>query len=438
MPTRKRLSMDALLATCREQFKRITDPRSGEVRFSLPDALMAGLALYILKDSSLLAFHRRVETDNFSSVFGIEQLPSDTQLREILDAVDPALLGRAYRALFAELQRGKVLDSMRYLEEGWLLSLDGVEYFSSHKVHCAKCLERKPRGKVEPEYYHQMLAAVIVHPEKKQVLPLRPEPIQRTDGTQKNDCERNAGVRFLQRFRKEHPHLKVVVVEDGLSSNGPHIRELKATGCHFILGAKDGDHASLQRQLNEACQNGTARTKTITMDKPERTGTFVWCNGLRLNDSHPDLLINYLRYFEEGPKGKTREFAWVTDIRLSEGNVERIMRSGRARWRIENETFNTLKNQGYHFEHNFGHGKENLGIVFAFLMMLAFFLDQIQELTNRVFQAGLQAKGCKRDFWEQQRGLWHHHQVESMEEIYAALAYGIHRPPLRTRILNSS
>ena len=69
------------------------------------------------------------------------------------------------------------------------------------------------------------------------------------------------------------------------------------------------------------------------------------------------------------------------------------MQGGRTRWHIENDTFNTLKNQGYQFDHNFGHGKQNLSVVLAFLMFTAFLIDQIQEFACKHFQAALKTVG---------------------------------------------
>jgi hypothetical protein len=115
---------------------------------------------------------------------------------------------------------------------------------------------------------------------------------------------------------------------------------------------------------------------------------------------------------------------------VTEGNVSKIMRGGRARWRIENETFNTLKNQGYQFEHNFGHGKKNLSVVFAMLMMLAFLVDQVQQLACRLFQAVWAKLGSKRSLWEQMRALFFGYRFDSMEDIFKALLYGFKRERL--------
>src|SRR5439155_8518544 len=144
-----------------------------------------------------------------------------------------------------------------FLEGCYLIALDGVEYFRSQKVHCERCLTRQHQnGTVS--YYHQLLAAAIVHPDFPEVIPLAPEPIQRQDGQSKNDCERNAARRWLKRFRREHPHLPVIITEDGLSSNAPPIRDLEAARCHYILGVKRGDHEHLFEQVRQRLEANAA------------------------------------------------------------------------------------------------------------------------------------------------------------------------------------
>lgn len=231
---RRHLHFDALIQLARRRFDKLPEKRRSPT-FSLTDTLMAGLALFSLKDSSLLAFQRRTEKDhNLRSVFGLKAIPCDTQMRTILDEVGPEQVRPLFKDIFREVQRGKVLEDYVYLEGCYLIALDGVEHFNSEKIHCDHCMTRKHQnGKVS--YYHQMLGAVIVHPDFPEVIPLAPEPIQRGDGQQKNDCERNASRRWLRRFRKEHPHLPVIITEDALSSNGPHVLDLKAGRFHFIL-----------------------------------------------------------------------------------------------------------------------------------------------------------------------------------------------------------
>ena len=219
---RKDLSADALFRSLRSHFGSLPDPRSGEVEIPLDDALMSAFAMFSLKDPSLLAFddRRRDPNDNFRSIYGISRVPSDSQMRAVLDPVDPAGLRAPFREIFRRLQRGKALKRFVYLDGHYLVSLDGTTYFSSAKIHCPSCLVKQHRnGNIT--YSHQLLGATLVHPDLKEVIPLAPEPIIQQDGQAKNDCERNATRRWLKRFRQEHPHLPVIVVEDALAPTPP-------------------------------------------------------------------------------------------------------------------------------------------------------------------------------------------------------------------------
>jgi hypothetical protein len=124
----------------------------------------------------------------------------------------------------------------------------------------------------------------------------------------------------------------------------------------------------------------------------------------------------------------------VTDLTLAADNVRQVARGGRTRWRIENETFNTLKNQGDHFEHNYGHGYQHLAVVFAWLMMLAFLIDQVQQVCNPLFQQAWQKEGTKCALWEAVRHLFASFEVSSMAEIYEGIAFGYRRPTLKALI----
>jgi hypothetical protein len=149
-------------------------------------------------------------------------------------------------------------------------------------------------------------------------------------------------------------------------------------------------------------------------------------NDLPLNQSHADVRVHFLEYWEIGA-AQVQHFSWVTDVRVSTRNVYTLMRGGRARWKIENETFNTLKNQGYNFEHTYGHGTQNLSVVFATIMMLAFLVDQTQQLCCALFRAVWAKLGSKRLLWERMRALFYSYHLESMRELWEALWYGYER-----------
>ena len=287
----------------------------------------------------------------------------------------------------------------------------------------------------EVSYYHQMLGAVIVHPDFSEVIPLAPEPIQRQDGHNKNDCERNAARRWLQAFRKDHPHLPIIVVEDALSSNAPHIRDLRTAGAHFILGVKEADHKHLFEQFYEQLEAGKVEELEEIDPRTRATCSYMFVNGLTLNEANEDVKVNFLQYMEMDETGKVlRKWTWVVEVELTKDNVRMVMLGGRARWHVENETFETLKNQGYHFEHNYGHGNKNLCVVLAMLMMAAFMIDQVQQRCNKLFGEARAKAGSKRTLWERIRHLFYCFEVGSMREIYEAIAFGYERAELRELI----
>ena len=418
----KYLCADALFRLLHENFACIADDGADDVEIPLDDALMSAFAMLSLKAPSLLSFDKQRAEGNLQTIYGIDRVPCDTRMRERLDPVAPESLRHSFQLVFRQLQRGKALEPLVFLEGHYLVALDGTEYFSSKTIHCASCLHKEHRnGSIT--YCHQMLGAAIIHPDFREVIPLMPEPIVKQDGTQKNDCERNAAKRFISKLRQDHPHLPFIITEDALSSNAPHIETLHDYGCHYILGVKEGDHTSLFTQVQAAEEAGHVPYYERHDRAAEVVHEFRFVNDLPLNGSRGDVRVNFIEYWERGP-AQVQHVSWVTDLRVSKRNVYKLMRGGRARWKIENETFNTLKNQGYHFEHNYGHGEQNLSVVFAMLMMLAFLVDQTQQLCCALFRAVWAKFGSKRLLWERMRALFYDYCLHSMRELLEALYVG--------------
>nr|WP_320010304.1 transposase [uncultured Desulfobulbus sp.] len=422
----KTLHVDALIQAIKADFGKLTDHRAQNAKIALDDAIMSAFAVFHLKDQSLLAFdeRRRREPENLHTVYGVIGIPCDSQMRAILDEVDPDYLRPAFRTVFRRLQRGKKLESMTLLGGHYLLSGDGTGFYSSTKVASSYCLKKTRRNGTEL-YYQQMYAAALVHPDWRELIPFFPEMIFRQDGSAKNDCERNAARRFFEALRREHPHLKLIVTEDALSSNAPHIEDLQRLNLRFILGVKPGDHQFLFSLVDDAiAKEKVTELQQVDSNDPVKIHFFCFINQVPLNQSRQDLLVNFLEYWQVDKNNKVTRFSWVTDLTITPENVEEVMRAGRARWKIENETFNTLKPQGYNLEHNYGLGKKHLSAVFAILMMLAFLVDQVQQMRCHLFQAALKELGSKRALWEMMRNYFRIFRVDSMETIFRVLVYG--------------
>ncbi len=234
------------------------------------------------------------------------------------------------------------------------------------------------------------------------------------------------------------------MVEDGLASNAPHIADLKALQMRYLLGAKTGGHAHLFKQVVTAGDTAgdEGRIDTVKVMDSKRPSVVhsetQYVADLALNASNLEVRVNFLQHFEYGnehdDKGRgkvTKRFSWVTDIDLDRSSLLKFVRGGRSRWRIENETFNTLKNQGYHFEHNYGHGKENLSTVLMLIMFLAFTVDQVQQACCPLFAAVLEKLKSRRSLWDNLRSHVRHFVFGSFRALWQAILTGsmVGRPP---------
>jgi hypothetical protein len=302
---------------------------------------MSGFAMMFFQDPSLLAFQQRmqdsIELNNLTTFFGVSNIPKDTQMRHALDCVPPQAIEAVFSVFFNKLQRGKQLTHYQFIDDMYLIPIDGSEYFSSEKIHCAGCLvTQSKKGKLR--YHHQILQPAIVHPDKKQVLPLAPEQISNWDGTTKQDCEINAGKRCIKKIRKAHPKLKIIITGDSLYSKQPFIDELKKVQMSFILAAKPKDHKVLFQWVNELFQLGEGGDLEST-DSKGRRHCYQWINTVPLNGTKDVDDVNFFQYQIISKDNKiTYRNSWVTDLTIDQNNVAILVKGGRARWKIENET----------------------------------------------------------------------------------------------------
>ena len=261
MMYRKKLSTDGMFNILRNSFGKVSDPRSSKANISAQDALTMALAVFVFKFDSLNAFYEQLKNPSghlkksLGKLFKIKNMSSPTRLKEIIDKLDHKEVLDSFKDIFREAQRGKMLEPFVFLNGHYLVAGDGTQYFESKKIHCKRCLVKKRKSGTS--YSHQMYAGCLIHPNIKQVIPFAPEPIQNEDGNTKNDCERNASGRFLERLRRDHPKMKFIITEDGLASNAPHIRKIQSLGMKFILGAKPKDHKFLYRYV-DSLENGVS------------------------------------------------------------------------------------------------------------------------------------------------------------------------------------
>ncbi len=425
---RSSVTMDSEIGYVRSVFAKFKDKRAKNACHSLVDILMSGFAMFSLKHASLLEFDEQTvfEKANLKNIYGIETVCSDTTMSRVLDTQDPNLIRALFPSQFKKLQKTGILKDYGFKigdKAYHIIAADGVQHFSSKNISCPCCL-KKEHTNGSCTYHHNMLCAVLVHPERREVFTLNCEPIIQQDGVLKNDCERNAAKRLLANmtldYGKYQKDYNFLFVEDALYANAPHIRDLKSKSFDYLLNVKPESHKTLFAQIEGKRQRGDLKTYQVTQDKV--THTFEYANNVPLCNSAPDVRVNFIHYQQIDKKGKKTTFTWITNIHIAQNRLLPLMKAARARWHIENETFNTLKNVGYRFEHNYGHGQLHLSTTYAYLMLLAFYVDQIVQACCHTFKKIEENVTTKIKIWDTIKAIFKTGTYHSMNQIYYVLA----------------
>jgi hypothetical protein len=388
-------------------FTALADPRDPRrITWELPAVLMSAFAMLFFQHPSLLEYQRRMQkrtgVSNLDRVFGVEELPSDTQMRELLDGVPTEPLRRVLPQIFEQMRR--VGWTTRFVTEVggetyYPTVLDGSEYFHSTQIHCPSCLhQRQANG--ETHYSHVVVAATVTRAGSHAIVPLDAEEVRNTDGAQKQDCELTAAKRLVKRLRTEHRQLSMCIVGDDLYGHEPFIEELRAQRMSFVLVAKPTSHVALFEQIEERAQRGACVRGTWTEGSGRHRRLFAYRSAadvplIRTGTER----VNFLEVWERRPDGTVGYHnSWMTDFVVTPETVTAIVGIGRSRWKIENEQFNVHKNHGYEVEHNYGHGQQTLSMVFYLLNLLAFLAHKLLEFGDRLYPQ------CRVE--ESRRGLW--------------------------------
>jgi len=433
MHSKKHLSCSSIITSIREWFETIPDPRAANSSHAIADVMLSGLACMYFQSPSLLDFQRRMESgqhrNNLRSMFGVTNIPTDTGMRTIIDQVNSETAFRPiFKDLFAKLQRGKHLEPYQIFPGKYLLNVDGTQYFSSKDISCKRCLTRGT--KKHPYNCHQVLQGAIVKHGLRQVIPVMPEEICIQDGESKEDCETNAFMRFVDKFRKDHDKLGVIYNGDALYATTPVIYKIHESHDNYIFRVADDKHTTLIENLK-----ALDKSKTYATSRRENKVVIEWVNDVEVFKS-TKIKSNYFEAREMVPQKDGKDKAqflgkWITDIKITTDNAKIILDSARARWKIENECFNTLKNHGYEIEHNYGHGVNLCYNVYNFTL-LAFAIHQIHQLTDILFKKLRSGFGSMSSLWNYLRVMTNILYFNGIEALWIFLieSENYHPPPL--------
>jgi hypothetical protein len=423
--------LDALLRSLRDCLDQFPDKRRGSnTTYPMGEIGMAAFSIFFMQSPSFLAHQRQFEAghghSNATSLFGLAKIPSDNHIRDMLDPAAPDLLHPVFAAVVDQLRHiDDGLDVFRRLDGRVLIALDGTEYHCSRKIRCPQCSTRL-RGKGETEYYHSMLAATLVAPGHDKVIPLAPEFIAPQDGAAKQDCETAAAKRWLAAHGTRYAALDAVYLGDDLFSRQPLCQAVLGTGGHFIFVCKPSSHPLIEEYL--AGVDLPMLEQTVRRGKQRVVHRYRWLPDVPLRDGKDALRVNWFEIEIVNARGETTyRNSFVTDLPVGAGTVVELTACGRARWKIENETFNVLKTKGYNLEHSFGHGKGALAAILVSLNLLAFGIHTVCDIGDELWRAARAKLGPRTNFFSKLAAITIYLIFPSWQDLLLTLAFA--KPP---------
>jgi len=347
-------SFDLLVYEFKLLIEFLPDHRLGENKsYSIAEAVLGAFSIFFMQSPSFLAHQINMQAvkghSNAQSLFKIKNIPSDNQIRNLLDPISPCNIAPMFDYIFNGLSSMGYFEHYRKINKTLLIAMDGVNYFSSKKINCDKCNTKHHKNNTI-SYSHNAITPVIVAPENPRVISLAPEFITPQDGHDKQDGEHAAAKRWLKKHGSKYKDYGATILGDDLYAHQPICEAILRENLHFILTCKPDSHKTLYKIINTQLS-----TKEIKIVKVQRecgskvleifTDTYRFVNDIPIRDTDDALLVNWCELVTTDESGNTVFMnSYITDHKVTIANVAEIIKCGRTRWKTENENNNTLKN----------------------------------------------------------------------------------------------
>lgn len=433
----KHVQYKEMLREVGDALAELPEHRRGENwQYELRDAGLSAFSVFYMQAPSFLAWQEDMEKkkgkNNARSLFGIRKTPGVEQIKNLLDPVREEGLGRPFWWVYHELAGRGQLQGYQGVAGTYLISLDGTRHHASPVIHCPQC--RVTVRKEKASYEHQVLLAVVCAPEREQVICLEPEFITPQDGHDKQDCEQAAIKRWVQRHGPgptgEFAPWRVTVLADDLHSHQPMCELLMAQQMYFIFTCKPASHPTLYEELSLlAGVEGAIQQQTVRFwnGRHYERRVYRWVEALPLRRGEDALLVTWCAWtvYDERTGAQTYHNAWITNHTVTTQTVVAVAAAGRARWKVENEGINVLKQHGYCFEHNYGHGQQHLANVLLCCLLLAFLVHTVLDLGCAQYQAVRQALRTRRKFFESLRTLTRFYYYDNWDHLLTFMFHSL-------------
>jgi len=389
-----------------ETVNRIPDFRTlkKKIKYTVEEIYGSAFAMMYFQDPSLNHFQKRMKEvmnqSNLGTLFKVDNIPKQKRMRTFIDRIEPKYLYPAFPDIIRRLDKAKLLNQFQF-KGGYLCPIDGTQFFHTkcEGTGCKHCLTKNHRnGTVS--HSHSVVVPMIVHPDKKQVLPLISEEIRNEDGKKKQDCEINASKRLIPKLKEYYPDYRLIIIGDGLYAKQTLIDLITENGYDFMLVVSPDYNKGFLEEVERRREAG--RIRSIEINKKGKVYCYEWSSGIAFKKTGETSDANYIGLTITDSKTGviTYKNTWVTNLELIEEDIVDLVAAARSRWKVENEGFNILKNHDYELEHNYGHGTENLAFNFFQLTLLAHLYHQAHELGDKQYQQLREKKETKKNFWD--------------------------------------
>jgi len=409
---------------------------SPNTRYPIQDAALGAFGIFFTQAPSFLEDQRRLQhttgRNNAQTLCGIEQIPCDNQVRTLLDPLAPRDLEPVFAEIFKGLEPSRLFEHFRVLGAHLLVSLDGTTSFSSQTIHCPTCLPRQLTNG-QTLSYHAAITPVIVSPGRSEVIALPPEYLMPQDGEAKQDCEQQAGKRWLRKHAQAVAPYQMTILGDDLYSKQPFCALAQHQGLHCILTCKPDSHPTFYERLAfwQANDGMAEREGRSWNGRFTAVTLYRYIHDVLLRRGDDALAVNWFEM--TGVKATTGEQlyhnSFITNHRLSADNIATVAQAGRGRWKIENENNNVLKTKGYHREHNCGHGQQSLAAFLLSLNLLALLFHTVLEWSDKRYALLRRVLARRQTFFEDIRALTRYRVFESGDHLLDFMMRGLDLQP---------
>lgn len=385
-----------------DYIREIEDYRS-KSEYSLTELIVSSIAMFIFISGSRNEFNNLREDGkfrkNYEKLFKLRLPHPDTADNVMRHLPEEALEKLKQRLIYALIEK-RSLHKYRFMDKYFIIAVDGTGIVSFDKQHCSQCLHKTSK-KGKTTYFHNVLEAKLITSNGFSIS-IVTEWIENPgeSGYDKQDCERKAFKRLAEKLKKSFPRLPICITADGLYPYEGFFDTCRGYGWKYIVTFKDGSLPSIQEEVAELLplMSENKRNETFFNGNTRTDRHFLWVKGLsyRGNGIHWIQCTETVR--AEGKEPEVKKFVHLTDIEPDYRICFYISEAGRLRWKIENEGFNSQKNNGYRLKHKYSRVSYRAMKNYYQCLQIAHMINQLLIYSTE-FQNLLKGKITIRHLW---------------------------------------